>query len=352
MNMNKEKFLTLTIRYLSKETTLEEEKILEELLKKSFYSNLFEEISINWAHIDLEDDVSFDFGEGAEDLYNKIIMYDPSFNWERIKKNKRNRRLFSPKAAASIAFLLFLALSISYALLPKNNNRSIASLEEKITKSGQKSIITLFDGTKIILNANSMLKYPHHFSKSSREVYLIGEAYFEVAHDTTRPFVVKSGKVSTTVLGTKFNICAFPEDKNIKVSLVEGKVLVSGNVKDQKAHSFYLAPKQQFVFNKVNNTRKIKGFNILEEIGWKDNKYVFKNTPIKKVFKNLSRSFGVKFALTGDNNNKRITANFYNASFWTIVKTIKSVAKLNYSVVYEDKNIIEIKFYNAKTKTI
>ena len=349
MNTKKEKFLTLTVRYLSKETTLEEENLLEELLKDNFYSNLFEEISANWNHIDLDDDVSFDFGEGAEDLYNKIIKYDPNFNWEKIKKN---RRLFLPKVAASLAFLFFFILSISYVFLPKNNNRSIASLEEKITKAGQKSIITLFDGTKIILNANSKLRYPHHFSKSSREVYLIGEAYFEVAHDTTRPFVVKSGKVSTTVLGTKFNICAFPEDKNIKVSLVEGKVLVSGNIKDEKSHSFYLSPKQQFVFNKINNTREIKGFNILEEVGWKDNKYVFKNTPIKKVFKNLSRSFGVKFALNNDSNNKRITANFYNASFWTIVKTIKSVTKLNYSVVYEDKNIKEIKFYNAKTKTI
>jgi len=345
--MKKEKFVTLSVRYLSKEATLEEEKKIKELLKDSKYQKLFKELSDRWNQNSINY-VDFDFNEGVEDLYNKIIKYDPTFNWNNRKKNKKNHYLNTYKVAASIAFLVLVSLTILYVSDIFDKPQHTVVINEKSTKSGQKSIFTLFDGTKVTLNANSTLKYPTHFGEMSREVYLIGEAYFEVAHDTTKPFIVNSAEISTTVLGTKFNISAFPEDNDIIVSLVEGKVLVSSKVKDSDPHSFYLKPKQQFVFNKTNNKRKIREFNILQEVGWKDNKFIFKKASLKKVFKSLGRTFGVKFSILNSNSDVRLTANFNNASFWTIVKTIKSVTKLDYNIEYNKKEIVEIEFYSKK----
>ncbi len=344
--MEKEEFIVLCVRYFSKETTLEENKQIKRLLKKNTYQSIFNELSEKWAQ-NIPDEVTFDFNEGLEDLYGKITKYDPNFSWYD-KKIKGSHYVNIYKGVASIVFVILVSLTLLYLGGMFDKPHQIAEMNEKTTKSGQKSIITLFDGTKITLNANSKLKYPSYFGETSREVFLTGEAYFEVVHDTTKPFIVHTDKVSTTVLGTKFNISAFAEDKEVKVSLVEGKVLVSSKVKNAKSNSFYLKPKQQFIFDKTNNKRRIREFNILQEVGWKDNRFVFKNTLLNEVFKVLGRTFGVKFSIRNSRSNIKLTANFNNASFWTIVKTIKSVTKLDYNIEYNKNEIMGIEFYSKK----
>ena len=131
------------------------------------------------------------------------------------------------RVAASIAFLIIAATVALYMGGVFNKSPKVSAWSEKATIAGQKSIITLYDGTTITLNAGSKLKYPKSFQGDTREVYLEGEAYFEVAHNPDKPFIVHSGKFTTIDLGTAFNIKAFSDENDFKVSLISGKVSVS-----------------------------------------------------------------------------------------------------------------------------
>lgn len=224
--------------------------------------------------------------------------------------------------------------------------QTVISWNEKTTKMGEKWIVSLSDGSRIILNADSKVKYPAHFSNNLREVYLEGEAYFEIQHDSTRPFIVHSDKLTTKVLGTKFNVSAFPNEKEISVSLIEGKVEVAKKEADSEERIVILKPQQQLVYNKVKEISSFDQFDEQTTVGWKDNILKFDNEPLEKVFVELERAFGVKFELTDKSfNRKKITANFKNDSFWTVTEVIKKLTKLNYRTIKENNELKKIVFY-------
>ncbi len=271
--------------------------------------------------------------------FNKILE---KINSKRKSESRRRNYTFS--IAASIGFLFILSATLLYFI---NFNNSLEGIKwnEKETKLGQKSIITLLDGTRITMNAESKLLYPSKFGEFNREVYLSGEAYFEVTHMSETPFIVHSDCASTTVLGTKFNVKAFPDEEELVVSLVEGSVKVSNKYSDNIRNDIQLSKGQQVSINKDSGNEDKNIFDPLLVTGWKDNVLVFKNAPILDVFKMLSRTYGVKFELGEiENKFKRITVNFDNESFWAIVTVIKKVTKLNYFTIEEDDQLSKIVF--------
>jgi ferric-dicitrate binding protein FerR (iron transport regulator) len=247
--------------------------------------------------------------------------------------------------AASIVFLLIVSTALFYFTGIFDGKHDEVNWKEMRTVMSQKSIITFLDGTKIILNADSKLKYPESFEGGRREVYLEGEAYFEVAHDSSKPFIVHCHNISTTVLGTKFDVSAYSDEKKIAVSLVEGKVNVSEGNQNPINKLVTLLPQQQFLYNTNKKTYKVKEFNIEEIIGWKDNLLKFNNETLSNVFIRLERAYGVKFELEkGINNNYLITTNFENTSLMAITEAIKKFTDLNYVTVKEKDQIKKIIF--------
>jgi ferric-dicitrate binding protein FerR (iron transport regulator) len=211
---------------------------------------------------------------------------------------------------------------------------------------GEKIIVTLLDGTKITLNADSKLKYPMRFGEESREVYLEGEAYFEVTHNNQKPFVVHTADVLTTDLGTKFNICAFPNEESITVSLEEGKVEVSTGISGTKKNDVFLSPTQQLIYNKEEETNRIEQFDFQKAIGWKDNVLIFDDETLSKVLISLERSFGVKFEIADQSlANRTIKANFKNESFWTVVNVLEKATGLTYKTSRENNEFKKVVFY-------
>ena len=342
--MKKKRFIELSTKYLANEASIEEKKILEDLLFDSKYKELFNWLSARWNQ-EQKSNVSFDFKEGVDELYSKIKKHDPSFNWNNRRKKKNSHYLSPLKVAASIAFFVIVSTVSLYVAGFFEKSEQVIVMNEKVTKAGQKSVLTLFDGTKIFLNANSKLKYPTHFGETSREVYLDGEAYFEVAHKDKKPFIVHSSDISVLVLGTKFNVQAFPDEKDIKVSLVDGKVKVSGESISINNKIIYLKPQQQFVYSKISKQSVVQKFETIKEIGWKDNTYIFDNEPLADVFRKLKRAFAVDFKLADKKRNIKLTADFKNDPFWTVVKTIKRVTKLDYNLKLKEREIIGVEFY-------
>jgi transmembrane sensor len=347
--MKNEEFVGLAIKYLSREASLDEIERLNALLHQKKYSALFNTINEKWEKAGLEESAPrFNIERGIRMLTAKIRNEDPSFEWEKEVQQKRmliHRPLFF-KIAASFAVLIILVTGV-FSVVNVLKQRSVSmTWNEKKTVMGEKSIVTLLDGTKITLNADSKLKYPVRFGEESREVSLEGEAYFEVTRDAGKPFVVHAGNVSTTDLGTKFNISAFPSEETIIVSLEEGKIEVSTEKSRIKKEDVILSPTQQLVYNKRNETSTIETFDFQKASGWKDNILVFDNEPLLKVLVPLERYFGVKFNIADQSlTNRTIKANFKNESFWTVVKVLEKATGLTYKITKENNELKEVVFY-------
>lgn len=147
--------------------------------------------------------------------------------------------------------------------------------------------LVMEDGTVVYLNADSRLKYPEVFTGGERKVYLEGEAYFEVAKDETRPFAVVAGGVEVRVLGTHFNVNAYPEKHQVTTTLVEGKVEVSSG----KRHAV-LSPGVQAVASEQG--MKLQEVDVREYVGWKDGLFVFSRMPLEEIMRQVYRWYGVQ----------------------------------------------------------
>lgn len=174
-----------------------------------------------------------------------------------------------------------------------NGNTLIYGAEEKneqveyhtirVPRGGEYNL-QLADGSKVYLNAGSSLRYPVRFAGKRREVVLSGEGYFEVAKDTVRPFVVKAGEIDVRVLGTAFNVNAYPERGTVATTLVEGSVQVNYKAGQQVIH-----PGMQLVYDKQNGKAEVSAVDTEMYTSWKDGYYYFKREPLEHIMEVLAR---------------------------------------------------------------
>jgi ferric-dicitrate binding protein FerR (iron transport regulator) len=181
------------------------------------------------------------------------------------------------------------------------------------TPCGGEYQVTLADGTKVWLNADSHLKYPVVFDGDKRVVELEGEAYFEVAKMNGKPFIVKTENQEVKVLGTHFNINSYGYEEGIKTTLLEGSVRVSRNIKNgdaETSQSEMLVPGQQSFVSKNLKEIAVKKVNTVEVIDWKEGLFVFNDEPIQSITKRLAKWYNVKFVYEGDFSKVRFIGNY------------------------------------------
>ncbi|KHJ38935.1 fec operon regulator FecR [Pedobacter glucosidilyticus] len=179
--------------------------------------------------------------------------------------------------------------SITYHINEGADSTEIVALQTIKTPRGGQYKITLSDGTKVMLNSESRLYFPAGFRGNTRSIKLDGEAYFEVAHQAKRPFIVDINGMQVKVLGTKFNVSNYPEDKGIKTTLLEGSVAIDypGNNKTN-----LLKPNQQALFNKGGLT--IADVDTEESAAWTNNLFLFNNVPFDVVMQKLARWYNIE----------------------------------------------------------
>lgn len=176
----------------------------------------------------------------------------------------------------------------------KNGNRS--GYDYIITPKGGEYRIVLEDGTKVWLNAATTLKFPAHFSGNTREVYLTGEAYFEVKHDPGHPFIVHTEDMSIKALGTKFNVQAYPEEAVHQSALIEGLVAVTSAYNGLPGGTAILHPGDGLVTDREGAEATIGSIDPEEVLSWKNGLFVFDNEPIGSIMHKLSRWYNVEVA--------------------------------------------------------
>lgn len=243
------------------------------------------------------------------------------------------------RMAAAIAFLMVAGL-VGYQLsqdffdTPDTDVQAIRQIN-KSTNKGQKATFTLQDGTKIHLNAESQITLPEYFEDSIRELSLEGEAYFEVAEDKQRPFIVKCGGLHTKALGTSFTINAYPETKKIKVVLIEGKVQVS---KAAAKDSVVLQPSEMALFDKEKFGIKKLNVNTREFTAWKEGVIVFNSAPFEEIQQVLERWYDVSFEYQKPPTMQSFTGEFKHQSLKAVMDGISFSVGFSYRI--EGKKVI------------
>lgn len=224
---------------------------------------------------------------------------------------------------------------ITYIINPKADaSKADANLFNTLsTPTGGQYNIVLADGTKVYLNAVSSIKYPTQFNGDQRIVELDGEAYFEVAKNKNKPFIVKSGDQDIEVLGTHFNVHAYDNESVVKTTLLEGSVAV--NYKNQKA---ILKPGQQSNVSDKFNKITIKQVDTEAAIAWKNGRFKFDNADLKTVMRQIERWYGIKVEYRGDVSDVRFNGGtFMNKNLSEVLKVLE-LSNIKFKV--EGKTII------------
>lgn len=163
-----------------------------------------------------------------------------------------------------------------------------------ITPRGGEFRITLEDGTEVWLNAQSQLIYPEHFALSERRVKVSGEAYFKVARDEQKPFIVEADGQAVSVLGTEFNVHSYAEDSHVETTLVSGSIALQPI--GAGAAQLLLTPGHQAVFSKAEHDIQVRSIDTEVATSWKDGKFVFENQTLEQIMLTLSRWYDFTYS--------------------------------------------------------
>lgn len=188
------------------------------------------------------------------------------------------------------SFFLLGALLTYWATYEPKKVEPDPTMQVMYVPAGQRAKITLEDGTKVWLNANTTLKFPNRFSADLREVKLDGEAFFEVVSSKTRPFFVNTAKYCVKVWGTKFNLLAYSKSDNFETSLIEGSVEV---LEKDNSENVVLKPKER-VANITGGKMEVSHFEDMNQFLWKKGILYFDNLSFSELVERLELYFDVE----------------------------------------------------------
>ncbi len=210
-----------------------------------------------------------------------------------------------------------------------------SSVQKRVSAIGQKSLLFLGDGTKVWLNADSKISYLKDFEgQETRDVYLEGEAFFDVAHDERRPFIVHTSFIKVKVLGTTFNVKSYLNEKTIETTLVLGKVRIEqSDVSGNRIGDVELKPNQRAVFNKESKIINIKEVVAENSGSWKRDRLLFDEESIDNVILQMERWYNVKIHVENRGNLEcKLTASIENESLDEVLKLIAASYNVRYKI--------------------
>jgi ferric-dicitrate binding protein FerR (iron transport regulator) len=273
------------------------------------------------------------------DLYFELKKYPYESAWENVQDQIQNksqskatkfRRLISNPLMRIAAALVVTAL-LSVAGYDIYFNQVASNKQIEISVNNQKvKTFTLPDGTLVSLNSDTHLKYPTRFGKKTREVIIEGEAFFEVKPDKNKPFIIHAGNAQIKVLGTSFNVSAYPNTKSVEVIVKTGKVQVLDKTKETKQNNeLILTPgdKGTLMFSSnalLKTTNQDPNF-----LAWKTHDLIFRATSLSEVISNLEKVYKVNIRLDDPKlSGLLLTAHFNDYPLDFILKVIETTFKM------------------------
>lgn len=324
----------IIIRYLKGELNEEEKKELIEWLNAS-KKNLeyYKELEETW--------------------YAAFMADNEMFNSHKAWKRFKTAHLWKAGRTSAYHFIryaafifLFIGLGWGGHLLYTNfsEGESISYMELSVPK-GETANFKFSDRTRVQLNAGSSIQFPEHFGKEKREVYLEGEAYFQVTENQQRPFIVHAGELDLQVLGTAFNVKSYPDENIVETTLAEGKVRITKNGDTRKNGKGCILEKgQHLAYDKMTEDFQLnKDVNIELYTSWTQGRYKFQGIQLMRLAKSIERLYGVQIKIE-DPELRDLT---YSGSFYKgepVIKVLKmielSALEVEITQIHENKFLI------------
>ncbi len=294
--MNRDFYIALIYKRFKGELSPEEGIRLDEwLVESSDHQQLFDDIQKDWELSEnYEPDIEIDLEQAFSSLQQRIQEDGSNRPEAKIVEIAPRKFRWGWLTAASV--MLLLAAGIWWMGLLDNEPQTWATLS---TGEGEVQSFTLSDQSIVWLNENSTLEYPEEFKGKNRTVRLTGEGFFDIAHDKAHPFKVETSKTITTVLGTTFNIEAYPESDVVKVALLTGKVRFEE--KNDSGNKAEIRAGQSVLFNKTRKDVLVSEQPNQNSTSWQTNQLIFKETDLEQVVSDLSDHFGISISLSENN---------------------------------------------------
>ena len=302
-----------------------------------------------------------DLEEQVTRLKNSINQADttPVIQMEQFEKQKRGRILPWLKITAAAMLLAGVCFTIKYFVAGNNNIKTYAAAY------GERKTIHLPDGSNVTLNAGSNVKINENFGIATRDVYLEGEAFFEVKHDTSLPFIVHTPAMDVKAVGTSFNVKAYLDEKITETSLITG--LVEVTLKEENNLKMLLYPNQKIewehlaaniakpnlpaaksatALNLTDSLKKklaLTNDGDIKEIAWKENKLIFDDEGFDNIAVLLERWYGAKINFKDNSiRNYRFTGIFEKEDLNTVLEFLKESKSFNYTVERGETLIVNL----------
>ena len=305
----------------------------------------------------------FDVKEGWNRV--KAGYYRQRFEAEMKNRKTLRRRVFLGITVTAVAAtLVAFFLGLNGRSLFFGHKNTATAYNEVMVPLGAKSLVTLSDGTKVWLNAGSKLRYPLNFSAGKREVYLEGEAFFNVTKNKHKQFIVETSNLDVKVYGTKFNLKSYPDENLIQTTLVEGSIAIETHTDNSKHKTYKLSPNQTATFYKSvpgnsfgNNTVTVnptsshttqpvkQAIEISSKIdpvpvtSWKDPEWVIVGEDLGDFAVKLERRYNVKITFRDESLKKyKFSGTLADETFEQVLKIVQLSAPILYTI--EGNNVV------------
>jgi transmembrane sensor len=268
---------------------------------------------------------AFNADRAWKKMEQRIQRYE---NQENTFAPKRNLRARLMPVMMRVAAVLVIAVGAWFMLQQESTpvTHTIAA------DANLDEAVVLPDGTRIFLNQGSQLSYTDGFNDNSRSINFEGEAYFEIAANPEKPFIITTQNLGIKVLGTSFNLSSNKQDEQIELHLQSGKVLVySVDEQGKMLEQLQLNPGEMATFTKSSGMLKRDEIQSANHLAWKTGVLEFHNTPLTEVIEELSKTYNLNFVAEHNCNNLMLTARFENESAESILQTLEFVFNLNIS---------------------
>ena len=337
MIMKKSVPWNLIIPKLKQEISADEERQLETWLRNSNNEALFKELQQLWEKIQANVD---NYTPNTEyywnELVNRMHAAQPKPVEAPAKKRFELKRMYRYVAAACIAIAIGCSFYIGFL------NGQPEPVPQLYTNLSGKSKVLLPDGSEVWMHTETALQYVSQMNGDERMVNVTGEAYFDVAHDADKPFVVQTEGMRIVVHGTKFNVDAFPGSENTLVSLVEGSVSL-----ETKTVNRFLKPGETAIYNRKTQMLKVEKDDVRFASSWASTELIFKNRSLGDICKLLSRWYRVKIDLDPALANKYFyTFTLRNEPLDEILRIMARIRPMKYT--FSEENELTISFADTK----
>ncbi|MBE9469493.1 MAG: FecR family protein [Bacteroidetes bacterium] len=266
-------------------------------------------------------------------IHNEWNKLSSKIDFNKKESILKHNKTFNIKVWRNVAaiFIFFFALSIFFVNKTFLNQEN--TCQKIIVPKGQIKKIILPDNSIVVINSGTELRYSENFGEKNRDVFLYGEAYFDVTHNSSKPFIVHTCENTVKVVGTAFNISAFPDEDIHRISLERGKIELAKNGESFSS----LSPNQIYLLVRKSKQAKVfKSQNIKMYSSWKEGSIRFVNQTFFDITTKLERSHNINFNI----KNKKIKNCRYTGEFSRMqnIESILKIIKLTTPFNYEIKN--------------